>query len=237
MSKHFLKLAAWVFSGWTAVSVSGCAGQAAVVPPDTTHEEKPGPQSKAKEKPKTAAQDAKVIPKRKDSESGQFRFPDDKAGRRLAELLPPQRQPLAVPPDYATRPERPTGPNAGGLPDLPLPPCLIELSPLHSRPSTPARPEMPTAARVRLPSPDLHRPAPLPVLAHPVPDRPMLTDPTAAASRAAALAGKVPPQTAPAPFLRLDLPDPFEHHNAIRLRKPPKENEVPLRQGSSPPQR
>jgi hypothetical protein len=55
---------------------------------------------------------------------------------------------------------------------------------------------------------------------------------------AAALAQQgqgAPPRTAPAPFQRVSLPDPFEHRQAVRLRKPPKEDEVPAGQGSSRP--
>jgi len=45
-----------------------------------------------------------------------------------------------------------------------------------------------------------------------------LTDPTAEVSLAAVVAQPVPVRTTRAPFVRFNLPDPFEHAQAVRLR-------------------
>jgi hypothetical protein len=54
-----------------------------------------------------------------------------------------------------------------------------------------------------------------------------LGDPTPEVSLAAVLAQPVPVRSAPAPFLRLNLPDPFEHAQAVRLRTLPAEDPTP----------
>jgi hypothetical protein len=87
--------------------------------------------------------------------------------------------------------------------------------------------ELAAGERVRLPAADLDRPAPLPFLAQAQPDRAPLTDPTGEATLKAALAAPAPERTAPAPFLRLNLPDPFEHRNAVKLRTPPEDEPAP----------
>src|SRR5262249_53072978 len=80
----------------------------------------------------------------------------------------------------------------------------------------------------RLPSPDVNRPVALPPLAQPVLDRAALDDQTSAASLDAALAAPVPQRSAPAPFLRLTLPDPFEHRQTVKLRAIPPEDLMPV---------
>ncbi len=81
--------------------------------------------------------------------------------------------------------------------------------------------------RTHTPSADVNRPLPLPLLAQPVIDRASLEDTTGEASVAAALARIPPSRTTPAPFLRLTLPDPFEHRNTVRVRTPPPEDATP----------
>jgi hypothetical protein len=265
MMRAFLKMAALFVGGWAAASLPGCAGKATAVKPDAVAR-KPAPQAGADGKAKgpsakVGRPDKADAGKPADRGSGptaeRFRFPDDRAGRLLAEMLLPHRQTPSGPAGDFTTPPRPAGLVAVEVPDWPLPPAQVETSrpriepparearprlageapPLEwarFSPRAPARQELPSAARVRLPSPDLSRPLPLPVLAQPLPDRAPVTDPTAEASRSAALAGKVPP-AALAPFLRLNLPDPFEHRHEIRLRKPPKEDEMPFGQGSGAP--
>lgn len=58
---------------------------------------------------------------------------------------------------------------------------------------------------------------PLPILATPVGDRTSLADPTAEASSAAALAAPLPRRAAPAPYVRLALPDPYENRRPLCL--------------------
>jgi hypothetical protein len=94
-----------------------------------------------------------------------------------------------------------------------------------------AQPEsikLPAGPRVRLASPDVNQPIPLPILAQPVRNRAPLNDPTLDVSLSAALAETVPGRTSPAPFLRLTLPDPFENRKTVRLRKTPPEEGIPF---------
>jgi hypothetical protein len=173
-------------------------------------------------------------------------------------MLPPHRHAPPLPAGFADQPRRPAPLRLTQQADLPLPPNRAELpgprldpptGSLRPRalpddssltghwpnPQLPERAELPDAARVRVPSARVNQPLELPLLAQALPDRALLTDPTLPISAAAALAGKVPPRTTPAPFQRVTLPDPFEHRQTVRLRKPPKEDEVPAGQGSSRP--
>lgn len=163
-----------------------------------------------------------------------FTFPDDDGGVLLAQVLPPQAgepEPLDRPPS-----PRQTLDSAFALPPLlPLPthsvaflrlPADGERSPLRPRlvaeeslvaaydAAPPPTPPLPDNGRIRVPSPDVHRPIPLPILARPVPDRASLDDPTLDASTAAALAAPIPPRTSKAPFLKQTLPDPYDRRRA-----------------------
>jgi hypothetical protein len=95
----------------------------------------------------------------------------------------------------------------------------------HPQAPTPQKP--PADGLIKVPSPDLNQPVPLPVLARPLPDRGPLGDPTPDISIAAALAGSVPQRTVPAPFLRLNLPDPFEHVQPVGPRGAAEEESLP----------
>src|SRR5262245_51268840 len=171
----------------------------------------------------------------------EFPFPADKGGRLLADRLRPANQ---IPPMLEEKPaqsKRTTGVAKVENPDLSLPKILISAPPSIPKSTTkPIRPtlvagepplarerlDLPTPAPVKLaagpkvtsPSPDVNQPIPLPILARQVMDRASLEDPSGDASQTAALAAKVPDRTTPAPFLRLTIPDPFEHRNAVRLR-------------------
>jgi hypothetical protein len=91
----------------------------------------------------------------------------------------------------------------------------------------PAAVKLLAGSKVAWPSPDINEPTPLPILGRPAVDRASLDDPSGDASQSAALASNVPDRTAAAPFLRLNLPDPFEHRNAVRLRTLPPEITLP----------
>ncbi len=130
-------------------------------------------------------------------------------------------------PAYAHQPAPPDpkpGSHVRGPGPLPEEPPLGNY---RDEPSPPRRPELPSAGLLRLPSPDVDQPVPLPVLARPATNRAPLTDPTPEVSRAAVLAAPVPVRTTPAPFVRLNLPDPFEHAQAARLRTQPEEDPHP----------
>lgn len=68
----------------------------------------------------------------------------------------------------------------------------------------------------RWPAPDTGEPVALPIMAQYVPDRASLVSPSTDSSRDAALAGTMPARTAPLPFARFNLPDPFENRTPLR---------------------
>ncbi len=189
-----------------------------------------------------------------DSERTSFTFPDDDGGALLAKVLPPQDV-------ETTRPERtPSPPRSSASdflkpPTLPLPsshatlphlPVDSKRSPLHPRlifdetqsslpdpPPLPQTPSLPDNGRIRVPSPDVNRPIPLPIRTLPVSDRASLDDPTMDASTAAATATPIPPRTRKAPFLQLTLPDPFDRRRT-RVPAPEEPKEFPVGNPQTP---
>jgi hypothetical protein len=123
---------------------------------------------------------------------------------------------------------------AGKTPSL-RPRPLPEELPLIGHKSDPLVPEVQllhAGDRIRLPSVDVNKPIPLPILAQPVTNRAPLDDATADASLAAALAATPPGRASPAPFLKLNLPDPFE--NRLRPAAVPTEDVAPAHTGARP---
>lgn len=165
-------------------------------------------------------------------EAEPFAFPDDTGGLLLAKVLPP-RDLEATPFDRPHSPRRAPDSAFDQLPALPLPPSradvprlptngrrlalrprLVAEETLHTAtesPRLPPMPPMPEKGRIRVPSPDVNKPIPLPILARPVSDRASLDDPTLEASTAAALAAPIPMRSSKAPFLKQTLPDPYDH--------------------------
>ncbi len=174
-----------------------------------------------------------------------FRFPDDAGGALLAKVLPPSQAggPAA---DRARGPRRPTT-RQELAPALPLPPTVPVLPRLPAaqrqspRPrltveesldvaahaALPQAPALPVGERVRELSPDVNQPLPLPLLARPASDRAPVEDVTAEASAAAAVAAPVPQRTRPAPFLKLTVPDPYQHRRPLGL-PVPQESAAPV---------
>jgi hypothetical protein len=219
------------------LELAGCSRSAVVVAPEgTTRAEELAPPVLAREQSDEA--DEAIAPL----------FPDDAGGRLLAKMLPPRE------PDNIRLPH-PGVPRSAGAsirmdpPDLPLPPsqaamprlpALARSSPLRPRLVLeeslggwtetlvlPQQQSLPDAGRVRVPSEDVNQPIPLPVVTQPVPDRASLDDPTADESAAAALAAPLPMRTTPAPFLKLSLPDPYDHRRAD-VPTPAESREFPL---------
>jgi hypothetical protein len=170
-----------------------------------------------------------------------FRFPDDVGGALLAKVLPPSEAggPTA---DRTRGPRRSTAPQGLDAPALPLPPTVPVLPRLPASKRQPLRPRLtleeslddvairaplpqvpvlPAGERVRVPSPDVNQPIPLPVLARPASDRAAVEDVTGEASAAAAVAAPMPLRTTPAPFLKLTVPDPYEHRRPLGVPVPP----------------
>jgi hypothetical protein len=227
-------LAALLLTGGLLSSAAGCAPRPA---PAVADEPRPAP---------VAAVRAQDEPAKKEDGDG-FHFPDDKGGRMLAKVLPPADTPPAenvrsapkrLPESAALEhPSVSLPPNQGQVPRLPADrkgpplrprPLPEELPPAVSWPKPPRETQLPAGDRVRLPGPDVNQPVPLQVLAAPAPDRTALDDPTADFSFAAAQSGMVPPRQAPAPFVRVSLPDPFENRDAVKLREPPPEKGDPV---------
>jgi len=166
-----------------------------------------------------------------------------KVQQRLAELLAPGAK-TALDPHSSTLPDRkapasvenpqlalqsallppPVPPKAAGKAVLPR--ALPEDAPLarnFNQPETPQTINLPADALVRLWSPDVNEPLPLPILGTGVRDRASLADPSLEASVAAAQGRLNPTRAKPVPFQAQNLPDPFEHSQTVRLRNPAEE--------------
>jgi hypothetical protein len=225
--------------GWLSASLSGCGQRTPAVGDETTHHP-----------PLTTLQHNSPLATHQPDE--QFPFPADREGRLLVEKLQPSDQAPPLADEKRIVPKRQPGPAKLENPDVPLPDVTISQPasiPLEKNRDKPVRPtllegeaplsrrrievdppvavKLPAAPKIAWPSSDVNQPIPLPILARPVVDRASLDDPSGDVSQAAALASTVPDRTAPAPFLRLNLPDPFEHRNTVRLRTRPPESPLP----------
>jgi hypothetical protein len=193
--------------------------------------------SPAEEEPAAGAKEAAAP-----ADTVAFQFPSDRGGELLSkELTSPATRPLAEP---VTKQRRGKVPAYLESPDLPLPPSvadrampfretparkpilprLVTPEPLFDQALQVALPQavpMPGGARTREAGMDINKPAPLPILGQPVPDRASLADATADASAAAVVAAPMPVRRLNVPFLRLALPDPFENYRPLRLPLPP----------------
>ncbi len=223
--------------GGVLLALGGCSRSAVVMAPENP--------SRVEESsaPKTLARG-----RAEDSERTSFTFPDDAGGALLARVLPPKD----VEPTWPERTQPPRRSSASDFlkpPALPLPlsqaalprmPDERKLSPLHPHlvfdetksglpdsPRLPQAPSLPDNGRIRVPSPDVNQPIPLPIRAKPVSDRASLDDPTLDASTAAATAAPIPPRTRKAPFRKETLPDPYDHRRTD-VPAPEESKEFPL---------
>ncbi len=153
-------------------------------------------------------------------------------GPTLPSELPPRKPVASVErpelPQKSTAVPPPAPPKPG--PKSVRPRSAAEDIPLvrnFSQPEAPQAVQMPEAALIRLWSPDVNEPVPLPILGTDVKDRASLADPSLEASVAAAQAKLNPVRTQPVPFQAMNLPDPFENAQAVRLRNPPEESPEP----------
>jgi hypothetical protein len=181
--------------------------------------------------PQVIAPDQQAAREGGESNSG-FRFPPDRGGKFLEEILaPPPKLPppdagsaapsrlrsasldldaraLPLPPVEAERPRPAQRRNAGSA----RPTALAEEVPLDVGGVARSQlPDFPAQKRARIPSPDVNEPIALPRLGLRQPDGMPGEDPTAEFSLQAALAAPWPARTQPAPFTRTNLPDPYEH--------------------------
>lgn len=170
----------------------------------------------------------------------------ERASQRMAELLDPGNGaagslaasgPMSRPGPRAIEEPAAPIPVYRGTPPAPdsavakvtLPANPRENTPLVQYRAQPKPPgvELPARPLVKLPSLDVESPIPLPILAKPQSDRVSLADPTLEASVAAALTPVTASRTTPVPFAAMNLPDPFEHSQAVRLRFTPDESPMP----------
>jgi hypothetical protein len=168
-----------------------------------------------------------------------FHFPADRGGELLSkQLTVTASRPL---PDAEAQPRRVKIPARIESPELPLLPSLSAHVPLPERARKPLLPRMVTpetlvalalelalpdmqpmvvGERTKQPGADVNKPAPLPILGQPVPDRASLADATGDASGSAVIAATMPIRSRPVPFQRLSVPDPFENYRPLRLALP-----------------
>jgi hypothetical protein len=93
--------------------------------------------------------------------------------------------------------------------------------------AAPAAAQLPTQPLLKVPSVDVNKPLPIPILAQPVKDRASLSEPAFDVSLEATLKKITPARDKPVPFAPLNLPDPFEHLRYGQLRNPPEESATP----------
>jgi hypothetical protein len=160
-----------------------------------------------------------------------FAFPEDWGGKLLERTLPPSmalhsaregaRGPLPRKvPVFIEQPEVTLAPAPLSLPALataarkPLRPWpLTDTFPFQANqdePQIPDRPRLASGVPSSQRAPNVNEPPPLPTLAKPVTGRASFEDPTADFSNEQAIARELPLRTKPAPFQRVDLPEPFE---------------------------
>jgi hypothetical protein len=187
-----------------------------------------------------------------------FPFPEDQGGALLARVLSPEGSPPPRPghsradpglpepalPEGVDTPALPPAADLMPPPRLPAPgrarplrPWFVAretLDPLPGEVAVPEAPRFAVGPRLRVPALDVNEPPPLPLLGRRVPDRASLEDATGSASAQAALAAKVPQRTTPALFLRLTLPDPYEHRRPLGVRVPAEETTPAARSPQAP---
>jgi hypothetical protein len=186
-------------------------------------------------------------------DGGSFPFPDDSGGKVLAKTLTPATPtppPVArsgprerTPPDFLTVPAPAPAIPVGPPPRLVVAAKESRPSPLPERvppdlgglfPQLPPRRELPTGPGVRITGRDPSIPPELPPLStKPVPDRAPLADPTTEFTAQSVISVVLPLRISPAVFVRINLPDPFEHAAAAKARTPVVED--PNRSLGSPP--
>ncbi|HJZ54412.1 MAG TPA: hypothetical protein VKE74_05615 [Gemmataceae bacterium] len=171
-----------------------------------------------------------------------FAYPTDLAGQALPRVVTPAAPPMPPTERFGLAPKGRTPPARLLDPEpvvktayTPTPlmlPRAIGLKPVApaervpidlgtGADAVPGKPALPEAPGVNQKAPDVNQPPALPPLGRPVPDRAALDDPTAETGNAAIVGRSVAPAPAPAGFVKLGLPDPFELGDQVRPRVPP----------------
>lgn len=228
----------WKIIAFSIVATLGCARSGVVM--------EPGKGEGALKPPPDRAQ---VAQGDKPAPGDKFEFPADKGGKLLGETLRPGQKaaddpaaepapkPLVAPLEIA----QPAVALSTPPTDLPRPALkpktpplrphvLAEDAPLSAYRADPAAVRtihMPAGALVHVPTPDVNVAPWLPFQGVLGIDKGPLDDPTTDDSLKTALAAPPPIRSNPAPFLRLNLPDPFENGQVVRLRVQPPEDPTP----------
>ncbi len=180
-------------------------------------------------------------PPAKDEKGEPFKLPSDAAGKLLSSALTPVQRPGRL--DNPTRPAPPPAPPpalAGldpTLPEMPAPtpkmgpavkrvlrPRVVVPAPVDEgfgEPLLPGREAFGTLGKTREESEHPVIPPPLPYLAERPTDRVPLDDPTAEASGESVLTGVMPERAKPVPYVRTNVPEPFEFRVPLTLPRPP----------------
>ena len=186
-------------------------------------------------------QEAKPVEAAAPAASGAFVFANDASGKILSRVLPPTK-PAQLPataqgepkprrglpglerPEVATAAPPTTLPASPKAKSPPLRPRLLPdgtpLIDLLPDIATPQRLELPAGERIRTPSRDVNLPIEMPTQARYQTDRAPLEDPTADLSVEKANSQPSPVRSTPAPFVRVNLPEPFENRAAVKTATP-----------------
>ena len=203
-----------------------------------------------------AAQDGDAKPDKQKKEAAEpFKLPDDRGGQLLGRVLPPRIKAGSL-----SRPDRPAPPTAPAPkfvePGTTLPPstALVSRAPAPPKkdklrprlvvdeslggamdePVLPRSPSFEVQKLTAVPSEDVSIPPLLPILAQPTLDRVSFDDATTEASTEAALTAPLPRRTAPAPFVRSGVPEPFENRKPLTTKSPGEET-APVVDGPAVP--
>ena len=115
---------------------------------------------------------------------------------------------------------------------MPLP-DRVPLELAQTFPNLPERIEFPVGSLTKWEMLDVKQPAPLSILARLTPDRASLDDPTLEFTAQSILNNKLPLRSTEAPFVKVNLPDPFENVEAAKVKVAIKQD--PLTALGNPP--
>jgi hypothetical protein len=225
--------------------------QVLVAPPGKARNSRDGGSNTAQGK--SARKDKKAVGAQSDvaDDKGKgYSFPDDPGGQELAVKLPPRFRAntvefpaagkvarkvpaVVVNPSLLaplTRMELPRLPQGATTSSL-QPGAVPEDAPLADHtamPELPASPALATGVPLRIDEEGMDGTIAVPPVIQPAAIAAATVDPTRDSSWKAALAGPLPPRDAAAPFVRRNLPDPFEHRRTGELRPTPAESADPV---------
>jgi hypothetical protein len=171
-----------------------------------------------------------------------FEYPADLGGQAVAKAVAPDTPALTTAERFGTAPKPRTPPAKLLNPDPVVkvsyapPPLLpaklgnVRLAPPaeqvppdlgNGAGAVPTKPTLPAAAGITERARDVNLPPAMPALGRPLAERVSLDDPTAEFGHAAVVAPVVKVPLAPAAFLKVAVPDPFELGDQVRPKVPP----------------